>query len=125
MKKNIIIALLYTIFSGMFVFPLPISYGDLRNQLMGIFVFVESHLFVAYVCATVFESNRAFMAFFLPSTSLGIIFRYILEYGETSWLRIFTAENVMTYMFASTILAFSMFVLFRELMKKPPDSRML
>ena len=94
MKKTRLVAIFYIIVSGMLVYPLPVSQGPFIKQLMGFYLFLMSHLFIAYICSLeLFKSYRAFVCTFFLCTAIEIFLRYILEYGEASWTRIFMGDR--------------------------------
>lgn len=116
MKKTRLVAIFYIIVSGMLVYPLPVSQGPFIKQLMGFYLFLMSHLFIAYICSLgLFKSYRAFVCTFFLCTAIGIFLRYILEYGEASWTRIFTVEKLVIYMLLSTSVSSLLFVVFQKL----------
>ncbi len=105
----------YIIFAGCFVFP----FGNERNpfDFMKAYLVVATYGIIGLGFAGIYGINKEKFVYIssLILTVLGMICRYILEYGEVSNTRNFTPFNIMSYL---VIIPIFIVVIYHFIIKK-------
>lgn len=87
----------YIVFAGCFVFP--ISSEPFSLDFMKVYLIVASYGMIGLGFAVLYGVAKEKLVYLIifSLTILGMIFRYILEYGEVSNTHNFTMLNVVSY----------------------------
>lgn len=93
-----VLALGYIIFAGCFVFPIRSEPFPLNFQ--GAYLLVASYGVIALAFAGIWGPNRERMVYIVMFvfTVIGMICRYLLEFGEVSNTYNFTLFNIVSYL---------------------------
>ena len=104
-KKQLVLIILGYIFFGCFVFPLIKQSGGWMIEALNFFSFVFAYAFLSpYLANNVGAGQiKKFAAIVSAATLIGLLCRYLLEYGEISNIYNFTIVKVVGYTLLVTI----------------------
>ncbi len=93
----------YIIFAGCFVFPIRSEPFPLDFQ--GVYMLAASYGVIALAFAGIWGPNRERMVYMVTFvlTSIGMVCRYLLEFGEVSNTYNFTLFNIISYLLIISI----------------------
>jgi len=94
-----IIILCYIVFAGCFTFPIR-SEGKYFLDFMKLYLLVASYGIIGTSLAGLFGKNKGRLVYTvtLAFTVIGLVCRYMLEFGEVSNTYNFTPENIIEYL---------------------------
>ena len=93
-----ILVLGYIVFAGCFMFPIRSEPFPLDFQ--GVYLLVASHGVIALAFAGIWGPDREWMVYIATFvlTLIGMVCRYLLEFGEVSNTYNFTLFNIVSYL---------------------------
>ena len=93
-----ILVLGYIVFAGCFMFPIRSEPFPLDFQ--GVYLLAASHGVIALAFAGIWGPDREWMVYIATFvlTSIGMVCRYLLEFGEVSNTYNFTLFNIVSYL---------------------------
>lgn len=93
-----VLTLGYIIFTGCFMFPIHSDPFPLDFQ--GLYLLVVSYGVIASALAGILEPDREWMVYIVTFllTAVGMVCRYLLEFGEVSNTYNFTLFNIISYL---------------------------
>ena len=98
-RRQLVLTILGFVFFGCFVFPLIKQIDSWMIEALNLFSFVFVYSFLSYYLSRSLGvgQTRKFILIVTAATLVGLLCRYLLEYGEVSNIYNFTIAKVVGY----------------------------